>query len=439
MIESCENSDSSYFPDPHRRRKLRKKKLRKKYENYRLRKQSYGSSDDDSTEKAEQINLAESLPKQAKGESNKFSKNEVQALKKDLEYLEKLKKLYDSLTPGAETPKIPSTTRGKKPVELTVTRACTIPPHSSLFVELKPMTKKNLAKDSLYLVDQDYTDDRCCVEQVLLTGAKGLVQIHNFTKKSFTIKPDYPVARGHSIEYVELPKYDNLFDSSEGHIINQISTSMKKDFGIDSDNRQDLPSEISKKVLAEKIADLDPKLKSVIQEFEHIFIQENPGDKYSFMNYPEVTLPVKPNAPSYLRPPYKKIFSEADQAAVDIWIQQSLASGLIEKANNAPIASPLLVVRKMTEHGEIKRRFIVDNRLVNKSCLENIAIAFPDILDGIRSIGTDGIFTSLDVKSAFFRLRVDKKSRKYTTFISQGGKYVGTYSFVSLTQGGIGS
>ena len=197
------------------------------------------------------------------------------------------------------------------------------------------------------------------------------------------------------------------------------------------------PSVKSAEILDGKLSKINERLATIINQYRSIFVQENPGQPFEFMNYPEVTLPVKPNAPSYLRPPYRKVFSEEDQAAVDIWIQQSLASGLIEKSDNAPIASPLLVVRKLSENGTIKRRFIVDNRLVNRSCLENIAIPFPDIMEGIRTLGTDGMYTSLDVKSAFFRLRVDKQSRRYTTFISQGGKMIGTYSFVSLTQGGI--
>ena len=268
----------------------------------------------------------------------------------------------------------------------------------------------------------------------------GLYKSTIVLKQNFVLRPGNVVASAHEIQYSDLPKYDDLYASSDGEVLNHIrrTESDEKCQKIHEKISPDKsPSEKSAEILDSKLSKIDERIATVINQYRSIFIQENPGDPFEFMDYPEVTLPVKPNAPSYLRPPYRKVFSEADQAAVDIWIQQSLASGLIEKSDGAPIASPLLVVRKLSENGSIKRRFIVDNRLVNRSCLENIAIPFPDIMEGIRTLGTDGMFTSLDVKSAFFRLRVDKKSRRYTTFISQGGKMVGTYSFVSLTQGGI--
>lgn len=80
--------------------------------------------------------------------------------------------------------------------------------------------------------------------------------------------------------------------------------------------------------------------------------------------------------------------------------------------------SPLVVAKKAS--GEI--RLCVDLRRVNQAVIRE-RHPMPIIEDVLAKIGRGNVWSTLDIKDAFFLLELDEESRNVTTFISHRGLY----------------
>lgn len=101
-------------------------------------------------------------------------------------------------------------------------------------------------------------------------------------------------------------------------------------------------------------------------------------------------------------------FSEKQE--VEKQIEQWLQEGIIEHSCSA-YSSPLVVCRK--KNGDM--RLCVDYRKLNKKTVKD-KYPLPIIEEVLDNLSNSKVFTTLDLKNAFFHVEVEEHSRKYTSF-----------------------
>lgn len=114
-------------------------------------------------------------------------------------------------------------------------------------------------------------------------------------------------------------------------------------------------------------------------------------------------------------PLYK--MSEAELEALKAYLMENLKKGFIE-SSSAPFASPVLFVKK--KNGQL--RLCIDYRKLNAITKKD---KYPlPLLDEVLSRMTKAkIFTKLDIRAAFNRIRMDEDSEELTSFRTRYGQY----------------
>ncbi|GBN87706.1 Transposon Ty3-G Gag-Pol polyprotein [Araneus ventricosus] len=123
----------------------------------------------------------------------------------------------------------------------------------------------------------------------------------------------------------------------------------------------------------------------------------------------EVELNIGPDVPNIFKDKKKKIA----QTQVAEWLEQ----GIVEPCSSE-YSSPVVIVRKK----DGTTRVCIDYRKLNKVVVKD---RFPlplieDILDRLQG---SCVFSTIDLKNAFFHVDVNKDSRKYTSFVTHEGQY----------------
>ena len=122
------------------------------------------------------------------------------------------------------------------------------------------------------------------------------------------------------------------------------------------------------------------------------------------------------------------------------WVQQEIqtleCAGVIKKSIS-PWASPIVMVPKKSAPGEApRRRMCVDFRKINElqprtqrvdkqtDTQGNLSlIPLPKIDEMYASICGAKIFTTLDLRSGYYHIALDKESKAKTAFVMPFGKY----------------
>ncbi|GFW19993.1 retrovirus-related Pol polyprotein from transposon 297 [Trichonephila clavipes] len=98
---------------------------------------------------------------------------------------------------------------------------------------------------------------------------------------------------------------------------------------------------------------------------------------------------------------------------IDEWLEQ----GIIRESCS-DFSSPVVVCKK--KDGTM--RVCIDYRKLNKKIVKD-RYPLPIIEEVLDKLGNGKIFTTLDLKNAFFHVDVDEASRKYTAFVTETGQY----------------
>jgi Reverse transcriptase (RNA-dependent DNA polymerase) len=114
-------------------------------------------------------------------------------------------------------------------------------------------------------------------------------------------------------------------------------------------------------------------------------------------------------------PLYKMTAEELE--IIKQYLIDNLAKGFIEPSQ-APWASPVLFVSK--PNGGL--RFCIDFRKLNEITRKD-QYPLPLIDETLARIGKAKIFTKLDIRQAFHRIRIDPESEELTTFRTRYGSY----------------
>ena len=119
--------------------------------------------------------------------------------------------------------------------------------------------------------------------------------------------------------------------------------------------------------------------------------------------------------PNHFSPLYRQ--STEELKATKQYLIDNLNKGFIANSSS-PFASPVLFVQK--PNGSL--RFCVDYRKLN-SLTRNDPYPIPRIDELISRVSRAKVFTKLDIRQAFHRIRMDPDSEEYTTFRTRYGAY----------------
>jgi hypothetical protein len=107
----------------------------------------------------------------------------------------------------------------------------------------------------------------------------------------------------------------------------------------------------------------------------------------------------------------------AELETVKQYLVDNLNKGFIEPSQ-APFAAPVLFVKKA--NGSL--RFCIDFRKLNQITRKD-RYPLPLIDETLARISKAKIFTKLDIRQAFHRIRIDPQSEELTTFRTRYGSY----------------
>ena len=112
-------------------------------------------------------------------------------------------------------------------------------------------------------------------------------------------------------------------------------------------------------------------------------------------------------------------------------IEELLEAGVIERCTKSQYNSPCLLVPKKKEAGKDQEyRLVVDYRKLN-NILETIIYPMPRIQDILCKYQGCDTFSVVDIRHAYYTIRLDKSSRELTAFSCE----VGQWQFKFLPQG----
>jgi hypothetical protein len=104
------------------------------------------------------------------------------------------------------------------------------------------------------------------------------------------------------------------------------------------------------------------------------------------------------------------------------WLLKNLESGFIE-TSSSPFASPILIVKKPTPEGEKQKfRFCIDYRKLN-ALTKKDRYPIPLIAETMARLSEAKVFTKLDIRQAFHRIRMDPNSEDLSTFRTRYGSF----------------
>lgn len=121
------------------------------------------------------------------------------------------------------------------------------------------------------------------------------------------------------------------------------------------------------------------------------------------------------DVPLGYHPLYQQTAQELE--ALKAYLQENLEKGFIE-VSSAPFASPVLFVKK--PNGGL--RFCIDYRKLNEMTRKD-RYPLPLLDETLARINNAKVFTKLDIRQAFHRIRMDPASEELTTFRTRYGQY----------------
>lgn len=132
------------------------------------------------------------------------------------------------------------------------------------------------------------------------------------------------------------------------------------------------------------------------------------------VNNHEMVIDLNDTKPVYCRP-YRT--SQSDRQIIREMVEELIENGIIRESHSA-YASPALLVNK--KNGE--KRLCIDYRALNKITIKD-KYPMPRIEDLIDRLHGCKYFTSLDLKSGYYQIKMSEDSIHKTAFITEDGHY----------------
>jgi hypothetical protein len=166
---------------------------------------------------------------------------------------------------------------------------------------------------------------------------------------------------------------------------------------------------------------------SLCKAFSDCFFIE--GDTITHTNITNHSIQLKSDAKPVFIKQYR--LPEAHRKEINLKIDNLEKLGIVEKCKATGWNSPILLVPKCNENGEnTENRLVADFRGVNEATVAT-QFPIPHIDAIIDRLANNKFFSTLDLHGAFYQIKLDEKSRNYTTFENNSF----TYRFISMPQG----
>ena len=430
---SISSSEKSYVNFVSKYKKRQKQKIRK------IRK---------AKEALNRVNMTVSSPSEIK-KAEKHKKLSEKELADQFKYRELLRKIKLGLEGKNVIPKVPYEVSDVEspPIGVTISAdKLTIPPRSTVYVDLKPIVESEGCEGLFSMEGLGSNSFHSVGDALIVKGVATAVQISNWHfDDPWEIQRGEKLGIGRKIAWQALPSMDNVFENEEDYIVNflRLNPGWKRVNNVNNEKTDLLPSEKSEiafEAKCKKLENVAPRLVETLRKVKRMFIVEDPGEKFEFMDVPPVSLKTKDNLPETISPLYSKTFTIPEKKAIDQYIRMGLSSGMLERAPDSAYASPLLIIQKRADplnpKSPTKYRVLVDSRNVNSKCLKDTVFAAPNIDDNVRELGKCKYYSVFDIRSAFHRLKLHEKSRDLTAFLYHGsGELCGVYRYTCLAQG----
>ena len=166
---------------------------------------------------------------------------------------------------------------------------------------------------------------------------------------------------------------------------------------------------------AETQALIQARLPSCYSQFQDVFSKAASDQLPPHRSYDHKITLHEP-LPNSFSPLYRQ--STEELQATKRYLMENLDKGFIVNSNS-PFASPVLFVKKANSD---KLRFCIDFRKLN-ALTRNDPYPIPRIDELLSRIGKAKVFSKLDIRQAFHRIRMDPESEEMTTFRTRYGMY----------------
>lgn len=153
---------------------------------------------------------------------------------------------------------------------------------------------------------------------------------------------------------------------------------------------------------------------TTLRAFPDVFTDSHKSTTGATQHKLELTEGARP----FRLPPYRCSYTKKEFIAREV--EKMLAEGVIE-ASRSPYSSPIVLVEKK----DGAKRFCVDYRRLNQQTVDESS-ALPIIHETLRDLSQATVFSSLDLRSGYWQIPMEKGSRPLTAFTTPDGA---TYQF----------
>jgi hypothetical protein len=219
------------------------------------------------------------------------------------------------------------------------------------------------------------------------------VQVANLTRKTIIVHPGQALAAM------------TRLDKAQSNVLHQID----KVQPVETVNRDVKETEIdlSNSNLTQQQQD---QVKELINSFSGIFRKQN--GRTTMLRH---QIKIKPDSKPYNSPPYR--YSPMKRQVIEQNLREMKEEGIIEPSKS-PWASPVVLAPK--KDGSM--RFCVDYRKLNSITIRD-AYPIPRIDDTLDALQEANYVSTLDLRSGYWQVEMDKESKEKTAFITHKGLY----------------
>ena len=171
------------------------------------------------------------------------------------------------------------------------------------------------------------------------------------------------------------------------------------------------------------IPQVHPRVKSLLEEFDQVFVTELPADQIKYRKVPN-TIPLEPNS----KPPYRfKRYSPRECAEMERQIKDGLARNLM-RPSTSPYGTTVLFIEK--PDGSL--RMCMDYRPLNAQTIKNRK-QMPRIDDLLDRLNGAKYFSTIDLKAGYWQIGLAEEEIERTAFNTPFGHYEWTVLPFGLT------
>lgn len=267
-----------------------------------------------------------------------------------------------------------------------------IPPAHKVFIDVRP--NKSFLIFNKKCDDYEVTSLKNvpCVANGIINPRKQLrIEIANLSEKPIVIHP------GQALAYMKRLSQNQVnFIDKKGEFVNQVKSTMKNiEPNLDGTDLNHLQKK---------------KLLELLNVFPDIF-----NDKPGQTNKVKHEIKLSPGSQSFNLPPYR--IAPGRRQIVEQNLREMLQDNVIVPSKS-PWASPIVLAPK--KDGTL--RFCIDYRKLNSMTIRD-AYPIPRIDDTLDSLQEAKFFSTLDLRSGYWQVEMEEKSREKTAFITHKGLY----------------